>query len=85
MVSDVYFDTIYGQSVVIDHGNGIFAYYSALHKEVIVSKGDVVKANTPLGAIDVVPCEISDPPHVHLAMKKDNIWVSPLKTMGMSR
>jgi len=82
-VTDIYLDPLLGQTVVIDHGNSIIAYYSGLGKDVLVKKEQAVEADTVLGAVDMIPCESLDPPHIHFAMKKDGKWISPLHTMGM--
>lgn len=82
-VSDVFDDPLWGSTVVIDHGNGLIGYYCGLNKQPTVKKGDVVEAGTQLGSIDTIPCESLDSPHLHLAFKKDDKWVSPLKLMEM--
>lgn len=82
-VTDVYADPLWGTTVVIDHGNNIVAYYSGLNKKPSVNKGDVVAPGTILGDISEIPCEIADAPHLHLGIKQGDVWVSPLKLMGM--
>ncbi|HHW45489.1 MAG TPA: M23 family metallopeptidase [Clostridiales bacterium] len=82
-VIDVTTDPIWGTTVTIDHGNGIIGYYSGLNSKAKVKKGDVLESGMEIGTIDTIPCEANDPPHLHLAFKKDGKWVSPLKLMEM--
>lgn len=83
VVKKVYADADLGETVVIDHGNGILAYYCGLNAVPMVSEGDTVLAGTDLGAVDTIPSECADAPHLHLAMQQDGLWVSPLKLMNM--
>ncbi|MGN1080681.1 MAG: peptidoglycan DD-metalloendopeptidase family protein, partial [Acutalibacteraceae bacterium] len=59
-VTDVYYDDTLGETVAIDHGNGIVAYYCGLNKSPSVKAGDEVAAGFQIGAVDVVPCECVD-------------------------
>lgn len=83
-VKDVYNDPIWGYTVVIDHGNGITAYYQGLSEKILVKKNDVVQANDPLGAVDTIPSESVEETHLHFAMKEDGKWVDPLKKIEVN-
>lgn len=84
-VTDVYNDPLWGSTVVIDHGKGITVYYCGLNKTPTVTKGDVVAPGTQLGDVGEIPCEATDAPHLHLAIKQNDQWVSPLALMGMEK
>lgn len=81
VVADVYYDTAYGQTVVIDHGNGIVAYYSGLNSSPSVKKGDRVTAGFQIGVIDQIPSEAVDAPHLHLRVEVDGVLKNPLEIM----
>ncbi|HCC34845.1 MAG TPA: hypothetical protein DEQ02_04140 [Ruminococcaceae bacterium] len=83
VVTDIFNDPLMGNTVVIEHGGGITAYYSGLDDNIRVAKGGTVDASTEVGSIGIVPCEALDEPHLHFAMKKGDDWVSPLEVMGM--
>ncbi len=84
-VTDVYMDPLWGSTVVIDHGKGVTAYYAGLNNTPTVDKGEVVAPGTQLGDVGQIPCEAADQPHLHLAIKQDGQWVSPLALMGMEK
>lgn len=83
VVEKVYYDDLYGNTVIIDHGNGVKGYYCGLNNEPSVSEGQVVLSGTQIGSLSTIPCECADAPHFHFAMKKDDVWVSPLAMMNM--
>lgn len=75
-VTKVYTDTVLGNTVVIDHGNGIIAYYSGLNNP-LVEEDAVVEVGTVLGGVDSVPGELVDPPHLHFAVQKNDVYIDP--------
>lgn len=83
VVQKIYNDELNGSTVVIDHGNGIVAYYCGLNDLPMVSEGQSVLAGTDLGSLSTIPGESADKPHLHLAIQKDGEWVSPLALMNM--
>lgn len=83
-VLDVIADEMLGTTVIIRHNDGLMVYYSGLSAKALVKKGEKIEDGTVIGAIDTVPCEISDPPHLHLAAKKDGDWVDPIEAMGLN-
>ncbi len=78
-VKDVYADDSLGNTIVITHGT-VEAYYSGLG-QTSVKKGDKVKQGQQIGTIGIVPCESQDPPHLHLAMKKNGKFIDPLTVL----
>ena len=82
-VTDIYEDEIMGQTVVIDHGNGIIAYYSGVATPT-VAVDDVVDAGQTIGGIGEIPSEIAPQYHLHFSVKKDNEWVDPIKELNIT-
>lgn len=74
-VKDAYSDTLYGNTVIITHGD-VEAQYSGLNL-MSVKKGDKVKAGQKIGTLGVVPCESADASHLHFAMKRNGKWIDP--------
>lgn len=67
-----------GNSVTIDHGNGIVATYASL-AEVQVVEGQVVTSGDKIGTVGVTANnEFLDGAHVHLEIRKDNVEVDPM-------
>ncbi len=83
IVKDVYQDSSYGTTVAIEHKSGFLAYYSGLDKGKIIEKGKKVNAGDIIGTIGKVPCEISDPPHLHLSVFKDSEFVNPMAMLNI--
>ena len=83
IVKDIFVDELLGTTVVINHGNGIIAYYCGVNKKPDVKKGQVIEVGTVIGAVDVVPCEAVDQPHLHFYVTNDGKVVSPIDTMKL--
>lgn len=81
-VQKVYEDPLLGGTVVINHGKGIVAYYSGV-VSAFVKKGEIVEVGQTLGIIGDIPSEIVEAKHLHFAVKKDDVWVHPIKTLGI--
>lgn len=78
-VTKVYDDQMMGASIIIDHGNGLEGYYCNLNKDIPVSEGQKVSAGTIIGTIgETAESEISEPPHLHFAVKKNGEWIDPI-------
>ncbi len=82
-VTEIYDDSNFGYTVVIDHGNSIIAKYCGMATDLAVAVGDTVDAGTEIGNVGTVPCESLDDTHLHFEMYKDGKAVSPLSTMNM--
>lgn len=76
IVSKAYFDAIYGNSIIIDHGEGIFSLYNHLDR-MAVKEGDTVKKGTLIGTVG--KSGYATAPHLHLSLKINNVSVDPLK------
>lgn len=77
-VKDVYQDSSYGTTVAIEHTPGFLAYYSGLDKGKTIEKGKKVNPGDIIGTIGKVPCEISEPPHLHFSVFKDSEFINPM-------
>jgi murein DD-endopeptidase MepM/ murein hydrolase activator NlpD len=85
VISEIYIDQLMGVTVVIDHGNGLFGYYSNLATDVPLSEGDTVSAGSVIGIVGgTADAEISEDPHLHFALKKNNAWIDPAALLSDS-
>lgn len=80
VVDDVYYDENYGYTVIIKHNEMIKTYYSNLSPDICVLKGNEIDKGTYIGTVgDSAMSEIMDEPHLHFAMKENNIYINPKK------
>jgi murein DD-endopeptidase MepM/ murein hydrolase activator NlpD len=85
VASEVYNDQLMGVTIIIDHGNGLLGYYSNLNSDVSVSEGDTVSAGSVIGTVGTsAEGEISEDPHLHFALKKNNVWIDPAALLSGS-
>lgn len=75
-------EPLWGKTVVINHGNGLYTYYSGL-KDCPVKAGTEVKMGKIIGTVGVAPSECLDKSHLHFGVMKAGKWVSPLKELGL--
>lgn len=80
VVKKAYYDTVYGNSVIIDHGQGIFSLYLHLDK-IKVKEGDVLKKGALVGTLGQTGYATS--PHLHLSLKIGNIPVDPFRFVSI--
>ncbi len=64
-----------GNVITIDHGDGLTVKYAAV-KDAKIKAGDTVKSGDLIGAVDTVPCESSDQPHLHIEATKNGKAIS---------
>ncbi len=79
-VSDSYVDTIYGNSVIIDHGQGVFSLYLHLNT-VAVKRGDTVARGGPIGTVGKTGYATG--PHLHLSVKIRGVAVDPFSLIRL--
>lgn len=77
IVTDVYTDSLWGSTVVIDHGNNVTVKYCGLNALPTVKKGDIVSSSSQIGTIDVIPCESVEKRHLHLEFYLNDKAVNP--------
>lgn len=81
-VSAAYLDPVYGNSVIIDHGYGIYSLY--LHLDTMrVSKGATVKKGTFIGTVG--DSGLASGPHLHLSIKVNGQSVDPIQFVSAFR
>lgn len=77
-------DAIWGNTVTVDHGNGVTSAISGLADEALVAVGTEVFEGTVIGVIGDIPIESAEDPHVHLEMRVNGTLVDPLEILGLS-
>lgn len=79
-VVEVKQDTMWGNCIIIDHGNGVEGHYCNLSTSVSVKAGDHVDAGDPIGVVgNTAEAEISMEPHLHFALKQNGKWIDPIE------
>ena len=80
-VESVEFHPMMGQTVVITHANGYKSVYQNMQTAVPteIQAGATVKAGDAIGAVgDTALIEISEDPHLHFELYKDDVCENPL-------
>lgn len=80
VVSKAYVDPVYGNSVIVDHGHGIFSIYLHLDK-IKVKENDVLKKGSVIGTLGKTGYATA--PHLHLSIKINGISVDPLRFVSV--
>lgn len=71
--------TLEGTVITIEQSDGITAIYKSLSVDVMVEEGATVKAGDVIGTVDsTMATEKKVGTHLHLEMKKDGEFISPL-------
>lgn len=76
IVKSTYFDTVYGNTIIVDHGEGIYSLYMHLQK-INVKEGDVVERGDVIGLLGHTGYATG--PHLHLSMKVNSVPVDPAR------
>ena len=84
VVTDIYYDEMYGNTVVVKHSDTVESYYCGLAKTALVQKGEVIEAGTFVGTVYAIPCETADRAHIHIGVKENGKWIDPHKFMKNS-
>ncbi len=71
IIDDVYLSELWGQCVVIDHGEELFTVYTGLAENVTVSKGENIKSGEVIGA--------KGQPTVSEALQKSHIHIEAIQ------
>lgn len=77
-------NAVWGNTVKIDHGNGIESTVSGLGDEALISTGAKVYSDTIIGVVGSVPVEGEDDSHIHLEMRVNGELVDPLEILGLA-
>ncbi len=77
-----YRNSIYGNAVIVDHGNGWRTVYAHSSK-VLVKEGDKVTNKTALGLVGSTGNATG--PHLHLELHKDDTVLNPMKYIPINK
>lgn len=76
-------DPLWGWTVEIEHDGGFTSIYCGL-SEPSLTEGSKVAAGQVLGTLgDGNLAEVSDPPHLHFALKQDGRFIDPAPKLGI--
>lgn len=82
-VLEVKEDPLWGNCVIIDHGNNVTGYYYSLTKAINVTEGEKVDSGDVIGTVgDTAECEAAMLSHLHFALKRNGEWIDPLSYIG---
>lgn len=82
VITKAYLDPVYGNSVYVDHGRGIYSLY--LHLDTMrVKVGDAVKKGKVVGTLGETG--LASGPHLHLSIKINGVSVDPLAFVARFR
>lgn len=84
VVTSVTKDAVWGNTVTIDHKNGITSAVSGLADEALISVGADVYENTVIGVVGSIPIEGAEDSHIHLEMRVNGELVDPIEILGLS-
>lgn len=71
--------TVYGNTIIIDHGLGIYSLYLHL-SEFKVAKGEIVQKGELIGLVGNTGWSVG--PHLHLSIRVNGASVDPLRFIG---
>ena len=78
IVKSIKNDPRYGITVVIEHEEGYVTVYSNLLTAEFVKEGEKVESEQTIGTVgNTAAFEVSDEPHLHFEMLKDNEYIDP--------
>ncbi len=78
-ITDIYNDTLWGNCVVVDHGDTVIGYYCGLGDDISVSVGDKVASGTVIGTVgNTADIESDLESHLHFALKYEGTWIDPI-------
>ncbi len=82
VVADAWNDRLWGNVIVIDHGEGWQSVYRGLNTLNLVAIGDDVHGGDVISAVALsVPCEAELPAHIHFELTQDGREVDFAKLM----
>lgn len=80
-VLEVTSDELWGEIVVIQHGNGLKAKYCGV--KATVKADEKIEQGQVIGTVVAIPLEESDGIHVHLETEVDGKTVDPIKALNL--
>lgn len=83
IVREVSYSAIMGDTVKVEHEDGVLAVYCGVTVGDDIKKGVIVERGQMLGTLSEVPCERdADIPHLHFETHKDGKIIDPLEVLG---
>ena len=79
-VVDSYEDIMWGNVLVIQHGD-IEVRYCGLTDKSLLAAGDTVEDGQILGTVGTIPIEEKLGAHLHIQMKKVGVWIDPTRVL----
>ena len=79
-VVDSYEDIMWGNVLIIQHGD-IEVRYCGLTDKSLLAAGDIVEDGQILGTVGTIPIEEESGYHLHIQMKKDDVWIDPTRVL----
>jgi len=73
---------VYGKTIVVDHGLGLFTFYMHLSK-IKVNEGELVKPGQLIGFSGKTG--YAENPHLHISVRVQNLSIDPMKFMELFR
>lgn len=80
-VLEVTNDDLWGETIVIQHGNGLKARYSGV--KATVKAEEKVEQGQVIGTVVAIPLEEKDGVHIHLETEVDGKSVDPIKALNL--
>ncbi|HIV10551.1 MAG TPA: M23 family metallopeptidase [Candidatus Faeciplasma avium] len=78
-VTSIYSDPVWGNCMVIDHGDTVIGCYYGLAPDISVNIGDKVAAGQTLGTVgSTADIESDMEPHIHFALRYEGSWIDPV-------
>lgn len=72
-------DAMMGNTVTVEHEDGVVSIYANLGEEIKVKAGDTIKSGAVIGKVgNSALAECMEEPHLHLEVKKDGKNIDPL-------
>ena len=82
VVAEAYLDDLYGNTIVIDHGQDTKTLYANLSGLDMVTVGETVKAGQTISGVgDSAPIELLEEAHLHFALLVGGEWQDPMQHM----
>ncbi len=82
-VSTIETDPLWGEVVVIDHGDKLISRYCGVSASGIC-EGQTVKAGDIIGSVSDIPLEIVDAAHIHLEILANGKYVDPMTLIRLN-
>lgn len=77
VVDSIYTDTMYGNVIKVTNGN-FSVYYCGVSETVYCVEGGQITRGDIIGTVGETPCEMKDPPHLHVEVRVGDKTIDPL-------